>query len=195
MKKTFLVIILIPLILLAAAFGLDALSRANAQKEHIWLMETLLPGGKDFVLVPYDGEENDIIRSVHKSSEGYVIETATQGYADEIIMLVGVNNDGSVTGLVVLEAHETAGLGSRILTDHKFLSQFLNKDGSFAIGTAGADSFSGATGDTSTSGDEIYVDGISGATVSSKSVARCVSAAVAYVTGADIGSSATEWGG
>ncbi len=194
MKKTFLVIIIIPLLLLAAAFGFDAIGRVRAQEEHIWLMETLLPGGKDFKLVPYDGED-DIIRSVHKSSEGYVIETVTQGYADEIVMLVGVNNDGKVTGLVTLEAHETLGLGSGILTDHKFMSQFLNKTGSFAIGTSDSDAFSGATNDAEPSGDEITIDGIAGATVSSKAVARCVSAAVAYVTGADIGSSATSWGG
>ncbi len=194
MKKTLAIIVIIPLLLLAAAFGADAISRTHVQKEHIWLMETLLPGGKDFKYVPYDGDD-EAIRSVHKSSEGYVIETVTQGYADEIIMYIGVNNDGEVTGLVVYEAHETFGLGSRILTDHDFLSQFLNKSGTFAIGVSSEDSFSGATGDTPSSGDEIAVDGISGATVSSKAVARSVNSAIAYVTGADIGSSATTWGG
>ena len=64
----------------------------------------------------------------------------------------------------------------------------------FAIGTAGADAFSGATGEEAT-GEEIYVDGITGATVTSKAVARCVNSAIAYVTGADVESSATSWGG
>ncbi len=193
MKRTLLVILLISLLLLAAAFSLDTAAGANAQKEHVWLMETLLDGGSDFVRVPYDGDD-DIIRSVHKSSKGFVIETKTDGYADELTVLVGVDNDGNVMGVVVLEAHETVGLGSNILTDHKFLSQFLNKSGTFTVGSANADSWSGATDDAASSGEEIYIDGISGATVSSKAVARCVSAAVAYVTGADIGSSATEWG-
>ena len=43
--------------------------------------------------------------------------------------------------------------------------------------------------------ESIQVDGISGATVSSKAVARCVSSAVGFVTGADVASSATTWGG
>lgn len=193
MKKTLATILIIPLILLAASFGLQQATRDQAQKEHVWLMETLLPGGKDFTKVPYDGED-DIIRSVHQCEAGFVIETATHGYADEIVMLVGVNNKGTVTGLVTLEAHETVGLGNRILTDHVFLSQFLNRSGSFAVSTPGTDIFSGETGATETTDEQITVDSISGATVSSKAVARCVSAAVAYVTGADIGSSATTWG-
>ncbi len=191
MKKTLAVILILSVTLLAAAFGLDGIARANRQKEHLWLMETLLPGGKDFVRVPYDGEDA-IIRSVHKSDAGFVIETATQGYADEIVMFIGVDNGGHVMGLVTFEAHETLGLGSKILTDHIFLSQFLNQTGSFTVGKADADAFSGATGDTAVTGDEIAVDGISGATVSSKAVVRCVNAAIAYVTGADIGSSATS---
>lgn len=192
MKKTLIFIIAITLVLLAAAFGLKGITHANTQKEHIWLMETLLPGGKDFVKIPYS-EEDSLIRSIHKSSVGYVIETVTQGYADEITMLVGVNNDGSVTGLVVLRAHETLGIGSKVLNDHEFLSQFLSRSGSFVINTSSENAFSGATSEV-TDG-EITVDGISGATVSSKAVAKSVSAAVAYVTGTDAVSSATTWGG
>ncbi len=196
MKKTIAAIIIIPLLLVGAAFGLNGIAKANTQKKHVELMQTLLPNSTDFQKITYDGEDTTI-RSVHQAQEGYVIETVTQGYADEIVMLIGVDGGGTVTGLVVYDAHETLGLGGQILTDHVFLSQFLNKSGSFVIGSehADADVFSSATGSTSASGEEIYVDGISGATVSSKAVARCVSAAVAYVTGADIGSSATTWGG
>ena len=39
-----------------------------------------------------------------------------------------------------------------------------------------------------------YVDGLTGATVTSKTVQKCVSSAVAVVTGADTSSSATTWG-
>ncbi len=194
MKRTIAAILLIPLLLFGAAFGLQKIARANAQEQHVRLMETLLPGGTDFIKVAYDGEDANI-RSIHKSDAGYVIETATQGYVDEIVMFIGVDNDGTVIGLVVFDAHETPGIGNQILTKHEFLARFLNKSGTFTIGTSEADVFSGATGETSTAGDEIAIDGISGATVSSKAVARCVSSAVAYVTGADVGSSATTWGG
>ncbi len=194
MKRTFAVILIFALVLLFTSFGLQDITRINTQREHIWLMETLLPGGADFRKVPYDGADTTI-RSIHQANEGYVIETFTQGYADEITMYIGVSQDGKVTGLVTFEAHETPGLGSRILTDHVFLSRFLNKSGSFTIGTSGVDAFSGATAQAESAGEEITIDGISGATVSSKAVARCVNAAIAYVTGADVVSSATTWGG
>ncbi len=192
MKKTLAVILVIAVTLFAVAFGLDSIAQRNAQKDHVWLLETLLPGGTDFVSVPYDGEDT-MIRSVHKAEAGFVIETATQGYADEIVMYIGVNKEGAVTGLVAFEAHETPSLGNNILTDHVFLSQFLNKTGPFSIGAAEADASTSATGESAApEGEEIPVDGITGATVTSKAVARCVNAAVAYVTGADIDSSATQ---
>ena len=195
MKRIVIAIVLAALILFGASYGLQGIAAKKAQEEHLWLMQTLLPGAESFAVESYSGEDANI-RSVHKAEEGYVIETVTYGYAGEITMVIGVNNDGKVTGLVVREAHETPGLGNEILTDHVFLSQFLNKTGSFTIGTSGADAFSGATGETETaSGEEVTVDGITGATVSSKAVARCVNSAVAYVTGADAVSSASTWGG
>lgn len=193
MKKLILAIVLSALILFGASFGLKNVAEAKAQEEHLWLMQTILPGSESFTLESYSGEDANI-RSVHKSDIGYVIETVTYGYADEITMLIGVNNDGNVTGLVVREAHETFGLGNEILTDHEFLAQFLNGTGEFAVATAGTDAFSNATG-TAESESATDVDAITGATVSSKAVVRCVNSAIAYVTGADVSSSATTWGG
>ena len=194
MKKIIISIVLAALILFGASLGLNSVAAANAQKEHLWLMQTLLPGSENFTVEPYDGEDANIV-SVHKAENGFVIKTVTYGYADEITMVIGVNNDGYVTGLVVLEAHETFGLGNQALTDHVFLSQFLNTAGNVAIGTGEADAFSGATDSASSAEDSVYVDGISGATVTSKAIARSVNSAVAYVTGADVESSATSWGG
>lgn len=194
MKKLVITILVVAIVLFGTSFALRSTAEEKAQAEHLWLLQTLLPDSTDFVLEPYAGEDANI-RSVHKADNGYVIETVTYGYADEITMFVGVNLDGKVTGLVVYDAHETYGLGSKALTDHVFLSQFLNQDGSFTIATSGADAFSGATGTTEAAGEEIAVDGITGATVTSKAVARCVNSAVGYVTGADATSSATTWGG
>lgn len=196
MKKSFLLPVITILaaaaILLGLSFGLNGIAAENAQKAHQELLQTLLPGSTMFTLEPYTGDDANI-RSVHKGENGFVVETVTYGYAGEITMYVGVNNDGYVTGLVVRDAHETPGLGGNALTDHVFLSQFLNKTGEFTVGTPGADAFSGATGEVSE--DAASVDGITGATVTSKAVARCVTSAVAYVTGADTTSSATSWGG
>ena len=198
MKKTILLpilsIVLAAALLLGLSFGLKGLAEVRAQSEHMRLMRTVLPGSAYFTVEPYSGDDANI-RSVHKGENGFVIETCTYGYGGEITMLIGVSKEGKVTGLVVMEMSETFGLGMNALNDHEFLSQFLNTDGGVAIGTAGqTDAFSGATGSSDVETDT-YVDGISGATVTSKAIARSINSAVAYVTGADVSSAATSWGG
>ena len=178
MKKSLLfpliAIILAALILFGLSFGLNKIATTNAQADHLKTMQTLLPGSESFVIEPYSGDDANI-RSVHKGETGFVIETTTRGYADEIVVLVGVSKEGTVTGLVVRDIHETIGLGAKALTDWEFLAQFLKGEGDAEIGT--------------------NVDAISGATVTSKAIARCVNSAVCYVTGADADSGATSWGG
>ena len=178
MKKTFLLplltFILATAVLLGLTFGLQGVASANAQKEHLKIMQTILPGSESFTVEEYTGEDENIL-SVHKGETGFVIETATQGYGDEIRMLVGVSNEGKVKGLVVRDIHETPGLGNKALTDWKYLSQYLNTQGDAQVGE--------------------NVDAITGATVTSKAITRCVNSAVAYVTGTDTDSGATSWGG
>jgi electron transport complex protein RnfG len=194
MKKPIIAIVLAALILFGTAFALKGVAADNARDHHLQLMKTLLPGSESFTAEAYSGEDANIV-SVHKAENGFVIETVTRGYADEIRMLIGVNLDGKVTGLVVAEAHETVGLGNNALNDHEFLAQFLNKSGSFAVATVGEDAFSGATGEVVEADETVDVDAITGATVTSKAIIRCVNSAVAYVTGADADSGATSWGG
>ena len=197
MKKSILIPVLALVLCAGLLFGVtmatSGLYQENLYRWHLEDMKTLLPGSENFVVEPYSGEDANIL-SVHKGETGYVIETQTYGYAGNITMLVAVSTEGKVVGLVVRDQSETLGLGAKSLYDHAFLAQFLNKTGSFAVGTPGADAFSGATGEAST-GEEIYVDAITGATVTSKAIARCVNSAVAYVTGADVESGATSWGG
>ena len=169
-----IVIVGAAVLLLAASAGLQGVGSAKAQSEHIRIMQTILPESTDFVVEPYTGDDANI-RSVHKADNGFVIETVTRGYADDIRMMVGVSNEGTVTGLVVMDMAETFGLGAEALTDHVFLAQLLNTSGEAEVGT--------------------NVDAISGATVTSKAVVRSVNSAVAFVTGADTSSGATSWGG
>lgn len=199
MKKPILLpvlaILIATVVLLAASFGLNDIAAQKAQEDHLWLMQTLLPDSKEFTLEPYSGEDSNI-RSVHKAENGFVIETVTYGYAGEITMFIGVNNEGKVTGLVVRDLSETFGLGAEALTDHVFLKQFLNSSGTFEVVTAAPDAFSGATGEVAeVEGDTVGVDALTSATVTSKAIVRAVNSAVAYVTGADAASAATTWGG
>lgn len=175
-------------LLFGLTFGLQDFANTRARVEHQNIMATLLPGSQDFILEPYTGKDANI-RSIHKAAGyGYVIETVTSGYAGEIRMLIGVSEDGKVTGLVVREMNETSSLGQNALNDTDFLGQFLNVDSKVQIGADG-------------------VDAITGATVTSKAVVRCVNSAVAYVNAVNSGSQgdtdpdvdadsgATSWGG
>jgi len=174
MKKMIITIAVVAAILFGASFAMLETEIANVQEYHLRTMRTLLPGSENFTVIPYDGEDANITY-IHRGETGYFIETVTRGYADDITVFVGVNNDGKVTGILVEDAHETFGLGSKALTDHEFLAQFLNTSGSATVGEG--------------------IDAITGATVTSKAVARGVNSAVAVVTGADAASTATVWGG
>jgi len=189
-----LAIVIAAAVLFGLSFGLNGIAAARAQEEHLNLMKMLSPGSENFTLEPYDGEDANI-RSVHKGEKGFVIETVTYGYAGEITMFIGVTNEGEVSGLVVRDLQETYGLGREALTNVDFLKQFLNQGGSFAVATSGADAFSGATATAESADDGIEVDALTGATVTSKAIVRCVNSAVAYVTGADATTEATSWGG
>lgn len=196
MKKEYtihlLAIVLCTVLLLGVTLGLNGITAERANRQHLEMLETLLPGSTEFTRESYTGEDSNIV-SIHKGQTGFVVETTTYGYAGNITMLVGVSKEGKVTGLLVADAHETLGLGSKALSDTDFLAQFLNKTGEFSVKTAGADAFSGATGEASA--DAMEVDALTGATVTSKAVVRCVNSAIAYVTGADVVSAATSWGG
>ena len=174
--------ILVPVaaVLLAAALLLCAynltlgIRQENEKLELQQKMETILPGSSTFTPEPYTGEDTNIA-FVYKGETGYVIGTATAGYAGPLKMLIGVSSDGSVTGLQVRQMEETFGLGGEALTDWEFLAQFLGTRGDAAVGE--------------------NIDAISGATVTSKAITRCVNSAVAFVTGTDVDSGATSWGG
>jgi len=173
MKKLLVLIIILAVcagILFGINSGLQDVRMEKLSEEHQHIMRTLLPGSEHFTLEKYTGYDANI-RSVHKGETGYVIETVTSGYAGDIRMLIGVSNEGKVMGLVVRELHDTYSLGRNALTDTDFLAQFLCTSGDAAVGTT--------------------VDAISGATVTSKAIARSVNSAVGYITGVDVSSSAT----
>ena len=169
-----LAIVLAAVILLGLYNGLNTIRVENELHDLSEKMSIMLPGDNYYEPEEYTGEDSNIHR-VWKADTGYIVETVTYGYAGNITMLIGVHNDGYVTGLQVRSMEETYGLGAEALTDWEFLAQFLRSEGDAEIGT--------------------NVDAITGATVTSKAIARSVNSAVGFVTGADTSSSATSWGG
>lgn len=103
---------------------------------------------------------------------GYAITANGMGYQDNISVLYGYDPKADVIiGFHVLSSRETPGLGSKIGTDRKFLANFLKLDVSLNAqgqGLAHAITLS-KVGQPKNSWQ---IDGITGATVSSKAVAK-----------------------
>lgn len=161
-------------ILFGASAVLPAAAEERTAQERQQVMALLLPGNTSFEEEAYEGEDTNIT-GVYKGETGYVIETTVAGYVDDIVMWIGVDNDGEVTGVTVRDMSETRGLGSKAKTDMAFLQQFMGTSGDAALGE--------------------NVDALTGATVTSKAVVKSINSAAGFVTGADVTSSATEWGG
>ncbi len=62
------------------------------------------------------------------NSVGVCSKVTVSGFANDIVLIVGIKNDGSVAGVRITEINETAGLGSRT-NDPEWLSQFNGLSG------------------------------------------------------------------
>lgn len=101
-------------------------------------------------------------------SIGYAFKVVASGSQGSIEMIVGVDADKAVTGVSIVSSKETAGIGSKVMSNN----QLAGKD--YGV----LDQFIGMSGaGTLTVGKN--VDAISGATVSSKGVTKGVNAALA----------------
>lgn len=162
-------------VLFGASSALSGTAQSREEAARNEIMGYMLPGRPaSFTEEPYDGEDESI-RRVFKAEDGYVLELETAGYAGPMMLWVGITNEGRVSGLTVRDHGETFGLGRGAQTDVPFLIQFIGTSGEAAVGE--------------------NIDALTGATVTSKAVARAVNSAAAFVTGADVSSGATEWEG
>jgi electron transport complex protein RnfG len=80
-----------------------------------------------------ESETNFYLGMVDQKPVGVIFKVAPRGYAGVIKMLVGIDLEGRVRGIKILEQRETPGLGARI-TDEKFkntgrpfVAQFFGK--------------------------------------------------------------------
>ena len=99
---------------------------------------------------------------------GHALKIVASGSQGNIVMMVGLDAEGAVTGVSIVSNSETSGIGSKVMNNEPLtsgtgvLDQFIGKsaaDGELTVGK--------------------NVDAISGATVSSKGVTTGVNAALA----------------
>jgi len=114
---------------------------------------------------------------------GYVITTTDKdGYGGDIQVSVGIQSDGTVTGVSFLSLSETAGLGMKAKED-SFSSQFAGKqvesfEPSFYEQYVGKNPTKFAV--SKDGGDGEQIDALSGATITSRAVTGAVNAALGY---------------
>lgn len=83
-------------------------------------LREVLPGSTAFEELKGEGAQ------VYKSDKGYAVLVSLRGYSGPVKMLVGVDKEGKVVRVKVLDQKETPGLGAKVVQP-EFLSQFSGK--------------------------------------------------------------------
>ena len=140
----------------------DRIAAALAEKTQKALAE-VLPGADSLTTVSFS-DDSGIVKTVYTAEGmGYAIEVAPAGFGGAITMMVGVDINGTVTGISIVSHTETASLGAIAAADkaagNAFREQFKGQTLGMAVGE--------------------QIDSITGATITSKAVTDGVNAALA----------------
>ena len=94
-------------------------------------LKAVMPDASSFELL--DADLTGTITAVYKGDNGgFVITTEPGGFGGAVKTMVGIDADGTITGLRVTGHSETAGLGAKA-TDPSFYEQFTGKSGSVSV--------------------------------------------------------------
>ena len=90
---------------------------------------------------------------------GYCVESTAGGFGGDLSLMVGFDATGEIKGVSIISHSETPGLGARV-DNAEYLAQYQGKSGNLALRKENGE-----------------IDGISGATISSRAVLAAVNAA------------------
>ena len=166
-------LLLITAVVAAALAGVNAVTapvieELNAAKTQE-AISAVLPGGFDTEIADY-ADATGIVSKVYQGANGYAVEVGPGGFDNTITMMVGIDNEGKVLGISVVNHTETAGLGA------------VAADGT-PKGIAFREQFVGASGSVSVTKDGGTMDAITGATITSRAICVGVNAALDCVAG------------
>lgn len=97
---------------------------------------------------------------------GRAFIASAKGYGGDITVSVGIDNDGSVTGIDIVSMNETAGLGANC-TSGEFKAEYKGKTGQISV----------TKSDTPADNE---ISAISGATITSKAVTSAVNTCISF---------------
>ena len=103
------------------------------------------------------------------TTEGYAVEVSANGFGGAITMVVGVDSEGYVTGVSVIDHSETSNIGTKVVESETVLGRFTG--------------MTHADGEITVNKGDNRFDGVSGATFSSRGVTAGVNAALRAVAG------------
>lgn len=119
----------------------------------------------DEMTANYEGKDYSYYEGTKGGEKvGYVFATSAKGYGGDIDIMVGINTEGKVTGVSILEINETAGLGMHA-KDEDFRNQFKDKSSQLSV-----------VKNTTPGDTEILA--LTGATISSRAMTNAVNIAL-----------------
>ena len=136
----------------------DKIAENTAKKANAAMQAVLPSDSYEKLEVSEEG-----ISEVYKSEKGFVVRLNANGFGGAIDMMVGIDLNGTVTGISVISHSETASLGAEC-TREDWRSQFI-----------------GTSGDLKVAKDGGTIDALTGATVTSRAVTEAVNRAVEFV--------------
>lgn len=145
----------------------------NTLKEQNLAKQEVLPGANEFIETKTYADETGLVQGVYEGKDasgnmiGWCVNVSPSGYGGALDIMVGIDSNGTVSGMKVVSHSETAGLGAKA-TDPSFSSQFTGKkmDSPLAVIKNGTPK-------------ENEIVAISGATITSEAVKKGVNAAIA----------------
>lgn len=130
-------------------------------ERHMGLLEEVLPYGGNYEEIRYSGGDPAIEAVYAAEGAGWVFQVSPEGsYSGDLTLLVGINGDGTVSGVAVTSSGETEGLGLRA-SEKEFRDQFAGKSGYIRVGSGDGD-----------------ITAISGATTTTRAVCAAVNSAL-----------------
>lgn len=135
---------------------------ANQEAWDLGALTEALPYGERYDKVSYTGGDATVEEVYRSQGVGYVVQVSPENsFSGTLTLMIGVNDDGTVAGVAVVDSKESEGLGDRV-REPEFREQFVGKRGSVRV--------------EADSGD---IAAISGATVTSRAVCGAVNSALA----------------
>jgi len=150
----------------------EVLPRAVTRTDWRFVGDEVVPERSGFTIEPrlFAGFKDD------GSLEGFAIEAQGQGYADIIRIIYGYSTGCEcIIGMKVLESRETPGLGDKIGKDPDFLANFNSLDVRWSEQNRTTSSPLELI-KKGTEREKWQIDGISGATISSKAITDILNA-------------------